>query len=231
MAPARGLTLATILLFAAFGSSIAAPVQTAKPELLIVGSPHFGNPARDIANIHIEDVTTPKRQREIEVIVKRLAAFHPTVVAVEWPAEKQAKLDRRYADYQAGRYKLAPDEVDQLGLRLAAFVGLKRVHAIDWLGEPPGKDSDYDFPAWAKANGRGSDWQNLQKRSQAQADELSKLMACTPVSTWLRRLNAPAYRRADQSEYFEIATFGGTKTNPGANWSRRLVRPQFAHSR
>ena len=41
----------------------------ARPDLLILGTPHFDNPGRDIVNQKIEDVLTPERQREIEAIV------------------------------------------------------------------------------------------------------------------------------------------------------------------
>lgn len=49
--------------------------QTAeKPALLIVGTPHFGNPGRDIANTRVPDVQTPERQSEIEAVVERLTS-------------------------------------------------------------------------------------------------------------------------------------------------------------
>lgn len=188
------------------------------PQLLVLGSPHFGNPGRDIANVHVEDVRSPARQREIEAVVARLATFRPTHVAVEWPAEKQASLDKRYADYRAGRYTLAADEVDQIGLRLAARLGLDRVDAVDWNNEPPGKDADYDFPAWADAHGRGDEWKALQAVGQKRASAQGELMACTPISDWYRRLNAPAYRAQDQQLYYEIARFGDQAANPGAAW-------------
>lgn len=214
------VALSGVLLLA--GLARAAPPTAApptdRPELLILGSPHFGNPGRDIANTHVGNVTAPERQREIEAVVDRLAAFRPTHVAVEWPADEQARLDQRYADYRAGRYTLSANETDQIGLRLAARLDLPRVDAVDWLKEPPGADADYDFPAWADAHGRGADWQAHMRAGQARADARSRLMACTPVSAWLRALNTSEYRRSDQRNYYDIATFGDQASNPGANW-------------
>jgi hypothetical protein len=188
------------------------------PEILILGSPHFANHNRDITNVHVEDIRTPQRQREIEAVVARLATFHPTVVAVEWRADQQERLNRRYADYRAGRYALSADEVDQIGLRLAARLGLDRVDAVDWNDDAPGKDSDYDFPAWASAHGGASDWKAFTQRGQERADAESRLMACTPISAWLRRLNTPAYRHSDQRSYYDIAMLGDQAANPGAAW-------------
>ena len=199
----------------------AAPIAAQRadtPELLILGSPHLANHNRDIANTHVGDVRTPARQREIEAIVARLANYHPTRVAIEWPADKQARLDERYADYRAGRYVLSADEIDQIGLRLAARLGLSRVDAIDWNEMPPGKDADYDFPAWADAHGRGDEWNAFKQMGQERADAEGRLMTCTPMSSWYRRLNSPAYRRSDQRVYYTIASFGDQAANPGAAW-------------
>ena len=133
---------------AALAAILPAAAQTSdKPTLLLVGTPHFGNPGRDVVNVRVADVRTPERQREIEAIVERLAAFRPTHVAVEWAVDKQERLDRRYAEFRAGRYQLSANETDQIGIRLAARLGLDKVHAVDWLKAPPGGDVDYDFPA------------------------------------------------------------------------------------
>ena len=188
------------------------------PALLIVGTPHFGNPGRDIINMRVADVRTPERQREIEAIVERLATFRPTHVAVEWPMDAQARLDQRYADYRSGRYELTANERDQIGLRLAARLGLAKVNAVDWLKAPPGQDADYDFIAWAKAHGQEENWQARIKRQQADADATARLMQCTPVSSWLRRGNTPQARLELHRIYYDIARMGDNANNPGANW-------------
>lgn len=80
--------------FAALFCVMAAPAAAEakdKPALLIVGTPHFGQAGSHIVNLRVSDVTTPERQREIEAIVEKLAAFRPTRVAVEWPASEQAR--------------------------------------------------------------------------------------------------------------------------------------------
>lgn len=193
--------------------------QTAdRPALLIVGVPHFDNPGQDIVNVQVADVLTPERQREIEAIVERLVAFRPTRVAVEWPSGRQERLDQRYADFRAGRYQLTRDERDQIGLRLAARLGLERVDAVDWSENAPGQDSDYDFPAWAESHGRGAEWRARVADMQTQMNGQARLMACTPVSSWLRHHNAPATRSDSQREYYTIATFGDAAANPGAAW-------------
>ena len=43
-------------------------------------------------------------------------------------------------------------------------------------------------------------------------------MVCTPVSSWLRRVNTPPARSGAQRPYYEIARIGDNAANPGANW-------------
>jgi hypothetical protein len=185
---------------------------------MIVGTPHFANPSRDIANTKVENVLTPQRQAQIETLVNRLAAFHPTHVAVEWETGGQARLDQRYRDYRAGRLKLNSDETDQIGLRLAAKLGLPRVDAVDWNQEPPGKDEDYDFPGWLKTHNRAADWDTYQRTNQHQADEEGAFQRCHPVADWVRHLNDEAGSAKLAQPYFDIATFGDNVSNPGAAW-------------
>ncbi len=208
-----------LLKFAALVSGVSDAEAQTKPTLLIVGTPHFSNPGRDVINVRVPDVLTPERQREIEAVVNKLAAFRPTKVAVEWGAKNQARLDQRYADYRAGRYSLSPSETDQIALRLAARLNLPRVDAVDWGEKSPGDRSDYDYPAWAEANGRGKEWQAWVARKQEEANAGAGLMACTPVSSWLRRVNSPAYRASDHRDYYHIAQVGDrVGVNPGAAW-------------
>lgn len=189
-----------------------------RPALLVVGSGHFDNPSRDIANVRVEDVLTAERQREIEAVIDRLARFRPNHVAVEWNAADQAKLDKRYADFRAGRYALTADERDQLGLRLAAKLNLPRVDAVDFMGEPPVKDADYDFPAWLKAHGRGAEWAAFQREAQAEADAVGARQRCTTIGDWLRHYADPETMRRNEAPYYTIARFGDARDNPGANW-------------
>jgi hypothetical protein len=44
-------------------------------------------------------------------------------------------------------------------------------------------------------------------------------MACTPISSWMRRLNTPQYRLSNHRSYFYVAQVGDAAgDNPGAAW-------------
>ncbi len=101
-------------------------------QLLLVGTFHFQDAGLDAYKPKFPlDVLSPARQREVREVVDRLAAFRPTKVAVEFPRERQARLDSLYADYLAGKLEGRTNEIFQLGFRLARQLGLKRVWAVD----------------------------------------------------------------------------------------------------
>lgn len=205
------------LLALAATASIGAAALPA-PRLIVLGVPHLANHHRDLINANIEDVLTPARQREIGRVVAALAATRPNHVAVEWSATKQATLDERYAAYRAGHYVLTADEIDQIGLRLAAMLNLPRVDAVNWLEEAPGTDDDYDYGKWLEAHGRESELAALTADGQRRVDATDKLNRCRPIADWFRDLNSPDYVAWDEGFYYRIATFGDAATNPGAAW-------------
>jgi hypothetical protein len=182
--------------------------------LLVVASGHFANPGRDNVNIKVDDVLAPRRQAEIAELVKRLAAFRPTIVAVEVPMAGQAKLDALYRDYRAGKYELARREHEQLGFRLAAQMKLARVHGVDWNGVPPGAESDYAWDVYGKAHGQGARVAALSDPKRIPAPKLGDLS----LVEWLRQLNTPDAQRKLQQIYLDIAMIGDTNKQPGAAW-------------
>ena len=187
-----------------------------RPQLMIVGVAHFDNPSRDVVNTQVDDVTSPRRQKEMAAIVEALANFHPTRIAVEWPASKQDKLDARYAAYRVGVYQLGRDEVDQLGLKLAAKLGLPRVDAVDWLDEPPGQDADYDFQAYPTTPEAKARLAALMDPAQGARE--TALMRGMSLPMWLHALNTPEHLAAMNRVYFDFAMLGDDTRAPGANW-------------
>lgn len=200
-----------------------------QPDLLIIGTPHFVNQGGHVIDTTVPDVTINGRQQEIEAIVARLATYRPTHIAVEWDAGEQATLDQRYESYRAGRLVLTANERDQIGLRLAARLGLPKVHAVDWGDEPPGGWSHYNYPEWAERNNRGMEWRARTEMDQEESDAEVRLMACTPISSWLRRMNTREARLADHRRYYMVAQVGDlVGANPGSawvgNWYNRNLR-------
>ena len=117
----------TLLLF----STLA---QCQKIEVLTLGTFHFNFPNLDVRKTPAADqidVLQPQYQKELEDIVKRVAQFRPTIIAIEREPSKQALYDSLYDKYLQGKYELRRNEEEQIGFRLAKLLGLKKLYCID----------------------------------------------------------------------------------------------------
>jgi hypothetical protein len=86
-----------------------------KPQIMVLAVFHLVA-KKDMFTQKQGDTLTDKRQREIEQVVERLRAFHPTKIAVEHGAD--GKLTERYQQYLSDKYVLTADETDQYAFRL-----------------------------------------------------------------------------------------------------------------
>ncbi len=126
----------------------AAPIETAKVDpdavqVMVIGSFHMGNPGQDVANAEIESMLTEVRQAEIAAVAEALAAFNPTVVAVERITDAPDYVDPKYQAFTPEMLTQNADERYQIAYRLANMQGVARVYGID---EQPSDDEPDYFP-------------------------------------------------------------------------------------
>lgn len=196
--------------FAALGG------RTAGAEVLIIGSYHMSNPGLDAVNIGTDDVLAPKRQREIEQLAAKLAAFRPTKVTVEIPYGRDSVSNSLYRRYVAGNYSLDHTEMQQLGFRVAKAAGLPRVYGVDY-------DLDVNLApvmVWALTHGQpelATAAQSLSMRLIAEADSMMKHAT---VGDIIGALNSA---RADSAHgiYLAALRVGADTSYPGANVAAR----------
>ncbi len=192
--------------------SIDASATTPQAEVLVLGTYHMDNPGRDLHNTNADDVLAPKRQAEIEELTALLARFRPTKIAIEWDAGDQAGLDRVYGEYAAGRRQLTRDERQQVGMRLAKLVGLKKLYAIDTM---------WDFPYgslinWAKANGRSAELDAIDRMGTEQSKADGDYLLGHTVLEMFRRLNSPESMATNAAFYGRCGHFGDDNDPAGA---------------
>lgn len=101
--------------------------------VMVLGSYHFFS-NQNLFRVQ-EDVTTADRQRDVMEVVRSLAQYQPTHVAVELPMPDQGLVDAQYRQFLDGNWELPPNERYQLGFRIAQARMLSRVHAIDFKNE------------------------------------------------------------------------------------------------
>ncbi|MDR3792578.1 MAG: DUF5694 domain-containing protein [Terracidiphilus sp.] len=185
---------------------------TPQAEVLLLGTYHMNNPGRDIHNMKADDVLTPQRQAEIEELTTVLARFRPTKIAIEWDAGDQTGLDRVYGEYVAGQRQLSRDERQQVGMRLAKHMNLKKIYAINTM---------WDFPYgsvinWAKANGRSAEIEALDRIGSEQSKADGEYLLSHTVLDMYRRLNSPASISANAATYARLGHFGDDSDPAGA---------------
>ncbi|HEX3809092.1 MAG TPA: DUF5694 domain-containing protein [Rhizomicrobium sp.] len=205
---------AAVLCFA----PVALAADPAPIEVMIVGDFHMNNPGRDLHNVQVEDVLTPKRQAEIAAAVSGIAQLKPTMVDVE---DDAPGASQKYADYLKGTLPPSHSEIVQLGFRLAKQMNLQTVHGIDVEGEFP-----YDaVDAYAKAHGESAILDAANNDIGKMVDMIGKTLAAGTVSDVLRYLNDSARLSRDNDFYRTTLLVGGGKDQPGAElltaWYRR----------
>src|SRR5262249_26595773 len=163
--PTRALAFAT-----AVASPPAVAIGAEPVKVIVVGTFHMSNPGHDIHNMKVDDVLAAKRQAEIADVTDRLAAFKPTKVMAEWPAELVAERDPKYV---AGTLPPSRNEVVQLGFRLARSAGAQGMYGID-------VDGDFPFEAvqtFAKAHGQEALLQSWLDAGGREVKALTEMLA------------------------------------------------------
>lgn len=194
-----------------------------RPEILILGTYHMSNPARDLADVHADDVLVPKRQEEIAQLIGVLKRFRPTKIAVE-EAVASRRVKRDYAEYRAGAYKLSADETEQIGYRLAKELGHTSVYPIDIQGDFPWEH----VVNYAKANRLGAISDSLMAAAAARAKVQDRFLQSHTVLQMLEHLNDDSVVAADVSSYFGAVQLGDPDDEAGpdlvASWYQRNIR-------
>lgn len=213
----RQLLPALLCSLLAFPSAGAAAKGDEPAQVMIVGTFHFSNPGHDQHNVQADDVLMPERQNQLQAISKSLQRFHPSVIAVEWPADV---VNERYTKFKAGELSPSRNEVVQLGFRLAKDAGIESVYGID---------VDGDFPyepvqAWAQQHGASARLDAAQNRIEAMTKKVTQLQG-EGIAKALHYMNQPENIQRDYAFYADLVRFGAGNDQPGAKllaaWNAR----------
>ncbi len=214
----------TFLLLAILTMSAAAWAQSdARPEILVLGTYHMSNPGHDLHNMKADDVLSEKRQQEVAQLIEVLKKFHPTKIAIEADPGSE-RVEKQYFDYVAGKYTLSPNEIDQIGYRLAKELGHRAVYGVD-------EEADFPWPRvvdYAKANGRKDKLDAISAEWGVMVKEQGEFLASHTVLETLLYMNSDAKAAKDVATYYAIVPFGdpGDYAGPDllAAWFQRNIR-------
>lgn len=200
-----------------------------KAKVLLLGTFHFDDPKRDTYKPKYPyDTMSPRRQKEIAGVVDALAAFHPTKVGLEFNPDREPVLNQRYADFLAGKFEMTPNEIYQIGFRLAKAAHLDKVNGID-------QDSRFyqeiDPQKYAKEHGQEALLNdNIGKRFTQLYEHDDELKTKVPLRDYLLYYNSPARVRLGHGDYLHgMIDLGKDNDYTGADfltgwWYARNIR-------
>lgn len=199
-----------------------------RPQVLVLGTPHLANPGRDAANQQIDDVLAPKRQAELERLAELVAAWRPTKIAVEVPAERDSMLQAAYARYRRDEAPASPaasrSETRQIGMRVARRLGHERLYPVD---VPLDLDVNGVFRVAAQS-GEGAFVQRAQREIGAMMARADSVLRHGTLVDVVRAANAPA---ADSTHAFYLqAALIGAPGKDSAYVGARMAADWYARN-
>lgn len=135
---AVGGLILTLLLSLSSQSQTTVPLAQ-KIKVYIVGTFHFDGASGDVYKTTKVNMKTADNQKELNDLVRRLAAASPDRVFVEWTPDRQGYVDTTYQLYLHNEFELGNNEVYQVGYRLGKWLNQPRIYCAD-----AGGDFDYD---------------------------------------------------------------------------------------
>jgi Family of unknown function (DUF5694) len=217
--------LASLLLTLQFGTSATfvsaqSPQKRASPppiQVMILGTYHMDSPGLDLINLEVDDVTKPRRQKELSELSEQLAKFAPTKVAVEMVPRLDDPTVPAYEKFSAETLSKDKNEIVQIGFRLAHRMKHTSVYAIDEQSETVNYFPFDKLSAWAKANNQAYALNTLVAESRSRVKAEAATYPRKTVSTILRETNDPSRIAKDQTFYTTLLNFGNGKDWPGAD--------------
>lgn len=214
----RLASVASLALLLAPAGALAAPPKAKPIQVMVLGSYHMGNPGRDINNSRIDSVLVPEKQKQIVEVVDRLAKFAPTRVAVERLADRPGFETSSFDSFSPKVLAEKPNEIEQIGFRLAAKLGHTSVlgidensDTIDYFPYPPVEE-------FGKAHGQAELFERTGAWGKALSARIETDQKTKTVRQLLLDLNHPS--RADDEMrgfYYAMLSVGDAKTQPGAD--------------
>lgn len=201
----------------------AAAQQTQQAEILILGTFHMASPGRDVHNMEVDDILGDRRQTELAELIDVLERFRPTKIAVEAQVGSR-RIQERYSSYRNGDYTLSRNEIDQIGVRLAAELGHDSIYAVDEDGEFP----YYRVQNYAKANGLEAQFDSIQAGGASSVERQGAFLQTHTILETLDLMNSDSASAAGVAGYYAYVPFGEPYEYAGpdliARWFERNIR-------
>lgn len=188
-----------------------------KPTFVLLGTYHMGSEGNNVFKSDVDEVTSPKRQKQIAELLEKLKEYKPTKIAIECDVEVNDKFQERYDKYVAGKYELTKNERDQIGFRLAKELEHKKIYCVDWGIFP--KDQLYWYENYAKKDEELNKYlKEIRKVGKKNNDANNKKLRSLSIIDQLLFLNQPNQIEKGHKSYYDIMRIGRGEEYVGANY-------------
>lgn len=185
---------------------------TANPSIALLGTFHFAG-SSDMAGIKADDISSTKRQKEIQELVDALATYKPTKVVLEYPYGK-TKLDSLYQLYLKGKHTLTLNERQQVGFRLAAQLGHKHVFSADSKMDLPFNE----LTEYLNKEGQMNQMQVMMEDITKFMSEMQQEYNSKNLTEFYIYMNSDEFDNLNKNLYLEYINKMGSASNPiGSN--------------
>ncbi len=206
--------------------------KSIKYKVLNLGVFHFDREmdGSDVIAQNHMDVMSDENQKQIDRIVKNLVKFKPTSIAIEWKPERQAYINKLYAQYLKGEYKLGKNETFQIGFRVAKALGVETLHCVDT--NPPVPESMHEIDSldsYAEKLGHLELWKSYDEINQDYLTYTDDIQKNLYLIDYLKLLNSKENQlRRKQLWTTGLINIGHDSTYVGADllgrWYKRNAR-------
>lgn len=197
-----------------------------RAKILILGTFHFDNGGEHLINCDAGDITTNKKQDEINEVIQKLIEFNPNKIAVEAEREKEEELNKIYSEFCIDKSIKSNDiighrsEIIQIGFKLANKLNHNKIYPVDVPISLP-----EDVFEYAEKN-CPSIYEKFINRANEYGLDQNKLMQNHTVGKILRELNNPTHIEVEHSDlYLYLNQVGSGDTYYGVKtlteWYRR----------
>ncbi|MBX2877593.1 MAG: hypothetical protein KTR30_36075 [Saprospiraceae bacterium] len=188
--------------------------ESQKAKVMVLGTWHFNNPNQDMYNVKSDDVTTERRQKELEVVADMLAKFKPTKIAIEtaWQSRYDTLDQKHYQAYRKGEYTLKKGEDEQIGFRLAKKLNHPQIYCIDHRLDLPFES----MMGYAQKNDQMDILQPIFGQIESFIGEFQTKLSERTIGESLKVMNEPALLDGGHQFYVTMTRIGKGKEYPGA---------------
>ncbi len=192
-------------------------------EIMLFSTFHFANPGKDKVFNHVKDVMSEDSQIYLDELARRIAEFKPTLILLEFEPQSSDAVNLKYSEYREGKHNLGPNEIEQLGFRIAKHSGLDKVHGFDH------RDIKWESERLLQQLAKEPILErNFNMSIQNMVNEENRAHASMSLQELLKRYNSPRMDHLNKGFYL-LTNVAGAGTNfagadASASWWHRNFR-------